>query len=181
MKILHQQEMRKWPEGVAPFRAAACYKSPQILKSFLQVTQDNVAQRWCPTARQGPLRKPTRSKLQPKCSYNSTEAFWCASRSMLLLVGFLKNKQAREPHHRVLTVIVGWVYPMDDVRAVRPWHRGLCGVSPRDCHGCGACHWIATGRGRRGAWPRLTLTCWSQWLPGSGEFSFLGIKREATS
>lgn len=130
MKILHHQEMRKWPEGVVAFRTAAGYKSPQILKSFLPVTQDNVAQRRCPTARQGPIHSPTRSKLQPKCSYNSSEALWCASRSMLLLVGFLKNKQAREPHHRVLTVIVGWVYPMDDVRAVRPWHRGLCGVSP---------------------------------------------------
>lgn len=130
MKILHHQEMHKWPEGAVPLRTAAGYKSPQILKSFLQVTRDNAAQRWCPTARQGPLHKATRSRLQPKCSYNSTEACWCASRSLLLLVGFPKNKQAREPHHRVLTVIVGWVYPTDDVRAVRPWHRGLCGVSP---------------------------------------------------
>lgn len=39
--------------------------------------------------------------------------------------GFPKNKQACEPHHRLLTVIVGWVYPTDDVRAERPWHRGL--------------------------------------------------------
>lgn len=64
------------------------YKSPWISKSLLQVTLNNIAQKWCPAARQGPIYKPTRSKLNPKCSYNSTGAFWWAYHPMLLLVGF---------------------------------------------------------------------------------------------
>lgn len=57
--------------------------------------------------------------------------------------GFPKNKQACKPHHKLLTVIVGWVYPTDDVRAERPWHRGLRRVPlclprvwcvPLNCH-----------------------------------------------
>lgn len=63
-------------------------KSPSISKSFLQVTLNNITQKWCPAARQGPIYKLTRSKLNPKCSYNSTGAFWWAYHPMLLLVGF---------------------------------------------------------------------------------------------
>lgn len=49
---------------------------------------NNIARKWCPAARQGPIYKPTRSKLNPKCSYNSTGAFCWAYHPMLLLVGF---------------------------------------------------------------------------------------------
>lgn len=129
------------------------YKSPRISKTFLQVTLNNITQKWCPAARQGPIYKPTRSKLKPKCSYYSTSALMLSLPSNATFSGFPKNKQAWKPHHKLLTVIVGWVYPTDDVRAEQPWHRGLRRVPlclPRVWCVPLNCHW----KGREGAWPR---------------------------
>lgn len=125
------------------------YKSPWISKSFLQVTLNNIAQKWCPAARQGPIYKPTRSKLKPKCSYNSTGAFWWAYHPMLLLVGFQRI-------NRLGNHITGcWLSSLGECTRRMMWGRsdrdtGVYGEFPPACLGCGVCHWTATewtGRG----------------------------------
>lgn len=114
------------------------YKSPWISKSFLQVTLNNIAQKWCSAARQGPIYNPTRSKLNPKCSYNSTGAFWWAYHPMLLLVGFQRIN--RPANH-----ITGcWLSSLGECTRRMMWGRsnrdtGVYGEFPPACLGCGVC------------------------------------------
>lgn len=129
------------------------YKSLWISKSFLQVTLNNIAQKWCPAARQGPIYKPTRSKLNPKCSYNSTGAFWWAYHPMLLLVGF---QRINRPGNHITGC---WLSSLGECTRRMMWGRsdrdtGVYGESPppppSDCLGCGVCHWTDTERIGRG-------------------------------
>lgn len=125
------------------------YKSPSISKSFLQVTLNNVAQKWCPAARQGPIYKPTRSKLDPKCSYNSTGAFWWAYHPMLLLVGF---QRINRPGNHITDC---WLSSLGECTRRMMWGRsdrdtGVYAEFPPACLGCGGCHWTATERTGRG-------------------------------
>lgn len=136
------------------------YKSPWISKSFLQVTLNNIAQKWCPAARQGPIYKPTRSKLKPKCSYNSTGAFWWAYHPMLLLVGF---QRINRPGNHITGC---WLSSLGECTRRMMWGRsdrdtGVYGefppclprvwCVPLNCH----------RKDREGAWPRSTPELWS--------------------
>lgn len=116
---------------------------------------NNTSQKWCPAARQGPFCKPTRLKFNPKSSYYSSGAFWWVYHPVSTFSGFPKNKQAQEPHHTLLTVIVGEVYPTDDVRAEWPWHWGLRRPpSPHLLVSLGAGRVTKQGwKGGKGAWP----------------------------
>lgn len=138
------------------------YKSPWISKSFLQVTRNNIAQKWCPAARQGPIYKPTRSKLNPKCSYNSTGAFWRAYHPMLLLVGF---QRINRPGNHITGC---WLSSLGECTRRMMWGRsdrdtGGYVEFPPACLGCGVCHWAATERTGRGPDHVQPLKCWSQW------------------
>lgn len=125
------------------------YKSPWISKSFLQVTLNNISQKWCPAARQGPIYKPTRSKLNPKCSYNSTGAFWWAYHPMLLLVGF---QRINRPGNHITGC---WLSSLGECTRRMMWGRsdrdtGVYGKFPPAWLGCGVCYWTATERTGRG-------------------------------
>lgn len=116
------------------------YKSPRVSKSLLQVTRNNIAQKWCPAARQGPIYKPTRSKLNPKCSYNSTGAFWWAYHPMLLLVGF---QRINRPGNHITGC---WLSSLGECTRRMMWGRSNCDTRgyvefPPACCGWGAGHW----------------------------------------
>lgn len=130
------------------WRFVAGYKSLQISKSVPQVTLNNITQQRCPAARQGLIYKPTRSKLNPKCSYNSTGAVWWAYHPMLLLVGFQRIN--RPGNH-----ITGrWLSSLGECTRRMMWGRSDCDTGqrapPSSCLGCGVCHWTATEKTRRG-------------------------------
>lgn len=118
------------------------YKSPRVSKSLPRVTRNNIAQKWCPAARQGPIYKPTRSKLNPKCSYNSTGAFWWAYHPMLLLVGFQRIN--RPGNH-----ITGrWLSSLGECTRRMMWGRSNCDTGgyvefppTPPCCGWGVGHW----------------------------------------
>lgn len=152
------------------------YKSLWISKSFLQVTLNNIAQKWCPAARQGPIYKPTRSKLNPKCSYNSTGAFWWAYHPMLLLVGF---QRINRPGNHITGC---WLSSLGECTRRMMWGRsdrdtGVYGESPPPTPlrlprvWCVPLNWH--WKDREGAWPRSTperRSLWthrvvSLWLP----------------
>lgn len=158
------------------------YKSPSISKSLLQVTLNNIAQKWCPAARQGSIYKPTRSKLNPKCSYNSTGAFWWAYHPMLLLVGF---QRINRPGNHITGC---WLSSLGECTRRMMWGRsdhdtGVYSESPPTlptlaCLGCGVCYWTATERTGRGARPRSTSDRWSQWIRLSHCFMTFIVNRK---
>lgn len=138
------------------------YKSPWISKSLLQVTLNNIAQKWCPAARQGPIYKPTRSKLNPNCSYNSTGAFWWAYHPMLLLVGFQRINR----HWNHITGC--WLSSLGECTRRMMWGRsdrdtGVYGEFPPAWLGCGVCHWTATERTGTGGLTTFNPELRSQW------------------
>lgn len=148
------------------------YKSPWISKSFLQVTLNNMAQKWCPAARQGPIYKPTRSKLNPKCSYNSTGAFWWAYHPMLLLVGF---QRINRPGNHITGC---WLSSLGECTRWMMWGRsdrdtGVYGEFPPACLECGGCHRNCHWKDREVAWPRSAPEHWSQWTHQSASLCLL--------
>lgn len=135
------------------------YKSPRISNSVLQVALNNIGQKWCPAARQGPIYKPTRSKLKPKRSYNSTGAFWWAYHPMLLLVGF---QRINRPENHITGC---WLSSLGECTRRMMWGRsdrdtGVYGefppCLPRVWGAPLNCHW-KKGRGPDHVQPLITV------------------------
>lgn len=116
------------------FWTVAGYKSSKI---FLQVAQNNIGWKWYPAARQGPIYKPTRSELNPDCSYNSTGAFWWLYHPMLLLVGF---RGINRPGNHITDC---WLSSLGECTRWMVWGwsngdtEGYAEFPPGDCLGCG--------------------------------------------
>lgn len=89
-EILHPQELHRSRKALTSFIIVECcvLKIPTSVKTPTPSCTRHYSPGVVAPGKAGPIHEPTRSKLQPKRSYNSAEAFWCASHSVLLLVGF---------------------------------------------------------------------------------------------